>query len=1364
MDGKRAYPRYSLHIDVVVTLEGGYSFPCAVRDFCLGGMYLQFEASHAPTGAAGNQLYTNNPLIIDFTSPRDPSATTHRLHGRIARIEPNGIGVAFTSQNYKALQLLQQLAADAGHGTVAESQAPRRADPRVRTLVARIDEQIMRFATELIEDTLSTCQDKLFQESSKARTNAIQTAYFDAYNELKKSHDRIISSFSEKITDRLRAFRVHIEPEDEITSKGEAKPTRSSLSLVEKNDFDDWLIVASIISRLETRFTDILFEMDKRLDAISVTPITKKSTPAGPYILCHAFQRALGEKSLGSEQEELIYQVLESKLKLKLDDLYGKLNQLLIDEGIIPNIEEEFEVVKQPSSGKPLTPARQAYWSQVPQPEGKQKQPLGFAPLPPDDHAAPVIPPQTPGFAPLPPDGHAAPVIPPQTTGFAPLPPDGHTTPVIPSQTTGYNQQKPASAATSSTAPGLPATGPASFSTTQLAGTGLNAIHDLMSLQYGAPAGTKEVPTEPGTYYQPADLLSILSQLAAQNKTLSSLSAAGTDITSYLTEQLQEQSGEEGIQKQMQEGQDESLRFMGNLLHYFQTDALISELAKRWVAQLEIPLLKASILDQSILGDNAHPAHQVINLIDQIGSSLPPGNESYKQQVESLLATIVERIQAEIDTNINVFADVANELKEHQELLNAEYQRNIDELIKECEAQQRLFQARSIVIKDLNQRIGDRRVPKIIIELLDAGWKNLILSTYLHKGGDSELFRTHLNVIDQLYARLTGEEPYAVPEPIPDQALIEWITRILSRSEDEDVSRGLLEQLNSLLAEEGPPEALEKRYIPRLPSGTFHPEQTGDRAKPGSINDTEWYKWLDRADIIGKGAILDYTDNEGNTQQLRLIWSDRNFFHYVFADQSGHKALELNLDEMANLLCRKKLVPVEEFDAPIVERATLNLLDDLHDQFSEQAGHDELTGLLNRRSFEKCIIELLEKTESDERRHICCYFDLDRFNLINNTCGYESGDSLLLQVSVLLRGVFGDDAIIARIGDDEFAAVVEDCSRSKGLELSNSAQESFHKLSFTCEDKDFAITASIGMVEIDNETLTVNNMLTAAESACFAAKEGGRDNIQIYNPDNIQLARRQTIMSWVGRINKLFNAGLIKLRCQKIEPLSGMVYAKPHYEILLDVYDEEGNKVPLEEFIVACEQYNRISDIDKWVIEQVFDWLNWHHVEIGKRVGSFSINLSGRSLNDRKLMEELHEKLMGSTFPADMICFEITETLAIKNLDSAAYFMSRLKETGCRFSLDDFGSGISSYSYLKSLPVDYLKIDGMFVHELATNTHDYAVVKSINEIAHVMGMETVAEYAENEILVQILRDIGLDYAQGFGVEKPRPLDSLVDIV
>jgi len=301
---------------------------------------------------------------------------------------------------------------------------------------------------------------------------------------------------------------------------------------------------------------------------------------------------------------------------------------------------------------------------------------------------------------------------------------------------------------------------------------------------------------------------------------------------------------------------------------------------------------------------------------------------------------------------------------------------------------------------------------------------------------------------------------------------------------------------------------------------------------------------------------------------------------------------------------------------------------------------------------------------------------------------------------------------------------------------------------------------SVGLVVIKGHGQNVEKLLQDAEASCGVAKDIGGHRVQVYHEGHARLNKRNAEVQWAAKIDKALDNDDLHLRCQRIMPLATDDSYHDHYEILLGMADDLGEQSSLQEFINAAESYKRMADIDRWVIKTSFKWIADHRTELD-HVSSFSINLSGHSLNDMGLMEFVMKQMRDTNVPIGKICFEITETLGIANLSDAADFIKRFKTTGCMFSLDDFGSGMSSYGYLKSLPVDYIKIDGVFVKEMATNPNDYAVVKSISEIGHFMGKKIIAEYVQDDETIQLLQDLGVDYAQGYGIEKPRPLDNLL---
>ena len=428
----------------------------------------------------------------------------------------------------------------------------------------------------------------------------------------------------------------------------------------------------------------------------------------------------------------------------------------------------------------------------------------------------------------------------------------------------------------------------------------------------------------------------------------------------------------------------------------------------------------------------------------------------------------------------------------------------------------------------------------------------------------------------------------------------------------------------------------------------------------------------------------------------------------------------------------------------------------LSHQLTWQASHDALTGLVNRREFENRLEQALTLARSQNQQHALCYLDLDQFKIVNDTCGHIVGDELLRQVTALFQTQVRTTDTLARLGGDEFGILLYHCSLQAALRIANKLREGVQAFRFVCQDKIFNIGVSIGLVEIHPDSESVTSILSAADAACYAAKNNGRNRVHIYQANDSELTQQHGEMQWVTRINQALEENRFRLYYQPIVPLTQTQLNGEHYEVLLRLVDEMGNLVSPMAFIPAAERYNLMQVIDRWVISTLFSTQGQHYREAGCDC-LYAINLSGASINDEQFVEFLHEQLALYQIPPALICFEITETVAIANLGKAAQFIQALRDLGCRFALDDFGSGMSSFVYLKNLPIDYLKIDGSFVKNIVDQPIDLAMVEAINQIGHVMGIQTIAEFVENQDILEKITHLGVDYAQGYGIAKPAPL-------
>jgi diguanylate cyclase (GGDEF)-like protein/PAS domain S-box-containing protein len=420
------------------------------------------------------------------------------------------------------------------------------------------------------------------------------------------------------------------------------------------------------------------------------------------------------------------------------------------------------------------------------------------------------------------------------------------------------------------------------------------------------------------------------------------------------------------------------------------------------------------------------------------------------------------------------------------------------------------------------------------------------------------------------------------------------------------------------------------------------------------------------------------------------------------------------------------------------------------------ATHDALTGLVNRREFETRVETALLSAQNSNRHHVVCYLDLDQFKIVNDTCGHAAGDALLKQVAAVLQAKLRESDTLARMGGDEFGVLLEGCAVDRAQLIAADLLAAVRDHRFNWEGKIFAIGVSIGLVAVTADTASRAEVFSAADTACYSAKEQGRNRVCVYHSSDADMAQRRSEMGWAARLASALEEDRFVLYFQPYLALGKNSHEGHHIEILLRLIDEDGALVQPGSFIPAAERYNIMPAIDRWVIRAVF---SGYHDLVAQMGGPLTcaINLSGTTLNDDNILAFIRAQAEQHRLPPGAVCFEITETAAINNMRHATKFMRDVKALGFCFALDDFGIGTSSLAYLKTLPVDYLKIDGSFVRNIVNDPVDRAMADTINRVGHIMGLQTVGEYAESESVIQALRSLGVDFAQGYGVQRPQPL-------
>ena len=443
---------------------------------------------------------------------------------------------------------------------------------------------------------------------------------------------------------------------------------------------------------------------------------------------------------------------------------------------------------------------------------------------------------------------------------------------------------------------------------------------------------------------------------------------------------------------------------------------------------------------------------------------------------------------------------------------------------------------------------------------------------------------------------------------------------------------------------------------------------------------------------------------------------------------------------------------VSQVDRAERELKELKLGQEYAVKLAYHASHDPLTNLVNRLEFEKRLALALHTAVNQGRQHVVMYLDLDQFKIVNDTCGHAAGDQLLRQVSALLKEQVREGDSLARLGGDEFGVLLENCPMQEAIGIADKLRQCIADFRFVSEAKSFSIGASVGVVHVADGMMSLTDILSAADAACYMAKDKGRNRVQLYRPHDSEVSMRKGEMEWVSRLQRALQEGRFVLYSQKIMSIGEQLPQKSHHELLVRMIDEHGKIVPPMAFIPAAERYSIMPMIDQWVVHNAFAAIS----TLGPDCGTYAINISGASIGDERILEFVREQFRNFVMPPRSICFEITETAAIANFDKAARFFGEMKSLGCLFSLDDFGAGMSSFGYLKHLPVDFIKIDGSFVKDVAHDPVAVAMVRAINDVGHVMGKKTIGEFVDGEIVLGALREIGVDFAQGNWISPPSP--------
>jgi diguanylate cyclase (GGDEF)-like protein len=801
--------------------------------------------------------------------------------------------------------------------------------------------------------------------------------------------------------------------------------------------------------------------------------------------------------------------------------------------------------------------------------------------------------------------------------------------------------------------------------------------------------------------------------------------------------------------KQRQELAQELVTFVSDAPNM--TDSLAA-----WMQLLGEPLAREAASDQAFFQNRQHPLREIVDGLGHLqmfrpSHDLNPADDQILQQISEILQPISSGQAGE--SELRLAAEAVGRLTSDQSRL---YQRNVERVVEVSEGRDRVRRARQAVSSEIKRRYLGRQVPEVVPELMDAGWRAVLEIAAINAVDGDDKFITHLGLLDSVVSGLGGEAFEREPSEPDAKRLFARVEQELATVAFDPFRRNAVE--SRLRAELTGPARTSVSLV-EMPLPDEDSEERASAVPPDGISANAWERSLERCTAVNVGDRIRLLDTKEGDQDLRVAWirGDREVF--VMVDHRGLRVRDIRLAELA-LGLHQRRIEIEQADGqPLSDRAVDSMLVRMEERLAHQAAHDSLTGLINRQQFHAALEQALAVPGRQDDIGVLLWVDIDQFRLVNDIHGYDTGDRLLVAVARVLEDLPGAK-VLGHLGGDRFAIMLPDIGLTDGGRRAQEICELVRTMPFDWSGQSIALSASIGVVGMEAAGESFSKLLQAADDALGAAKASGGNTEFLYREDDPDIARRKESVHWVVQVDEALERGQLRLRCQPIVPVRPHDGLVPHYEVLLGVQSGAAEPLPIAEFIDAAERYNRMRAVDRWVARTAMEWIAAHREHMPELRG-FAVNLSGQTASDPSFVDFVRQQFQRTGIEPSWLSFEVTETAAVADLSRSAGIVHDLKAMGCKVALDDFGSGLASYSYLKELPVDWLKIDGVFVRKIAANREDFAVVKSINEIGHFLGKKTIAEYVADDEILRLVREIGVDYAQGFGISPPILLDDLL---
>jgi len=1304
---QRRHARLATSQTAQIRFGEGEAIPAEIRDYCPTGLYVAFPGERTPDAAI--PVLVGDSVQVAF---EEGGSGVLRCEGRVARISPGGVGI-FTAALPE--DIVQALRAASGHRTRSGSnRAGSGLSPQQsQALQLECTSQFRSFLDTVMQDFFQRAVERLAEAGQDEPSFLERSRYDYGVQELTQLRSRIEEAFFNAIRDRIQHVGAIMDP----SSEGSAA---NKLSLVDEAEFEDWLSLSAVIKQIEVGIASPLGEFEQRYSRLIGMPVDRKNNPLGPEMIGHAFQDAIQILDFSNPMRAVLYKALGQAVSNQSLALYQQLNQTLVSLQPLPLPEPG----RDKAESKPApAEARSA--------EG-DKTGADLAEL--ADTLNALYKQDQSGA--------------PQTPESAEYSLDRILATLNQSQRRAASDNAPVTSAAQSSrqmgaSPGHSAT--ARPEVLQMVSR-LQQTARQMSGRDEAALRPVAAPVGAGTALTEASLREL--QLALDSLPLVNQAAAG--MPSSLTDQIDAHiAASGGSARRIAPGQRLILDTTSDLFARARADFVPSSDVELLVKRLERPLLKLALQDAHFPNQPDHPARQVLNLIEQYAVAADDQGKFFDARLQRFLYLLVDRVCSRADVEPGIFETVRDSLEKVLLPILQIRRTRVARLQEASEGRERIRSARTRVNAALEQRLAGREVPAMLLRLLDAGWRQYLVLLEMRQGAQGESWDAGLAVLDRLFAWFSPADADAPRTSEAAQALLNEVERTLATvNVDAKLLAAFMDELGDRLADASARPAAGAAMVLVPPGRLAPPQDEGSEAQA--------HRRL--AAHLRVGDWWDFS-LDGSRVPMQLIWVSQPPLSCAFSNRSATGRTDLTLAELSRRMQGGLVKPGKDLDMPLVERSENALFDETYQRLVHQVMHDPVTGLLNRKGFVQHLTQLAMPDQAD-KTHAIGIIEFDQLRLIYNTCGVEAAEGLARGLANEIRAQIGPDAALATFRDDTLAVLLPNCSRADGFQASDSLLREMKDFHFQHGQHSYSIGFNIGLTEYVPTRFNAVEAIRHADSACITAKSMGRNRMQVYEQASPQLQSQESLMDWAGRIDSFLSGNGLYLRCQQVRPIDADASLLPYYEILLGINSEAGLEISPMHFVPAVESLQRSHELDIWVIRNVFEWIRAHPSTF-EPLGGFAINLSANSLSSPEVMNYLQQVLPGSNIPTHKIAFEITETAAIESYGAAQDFIREIRRYGFKFSLDDFGSGFTSYAHLKNLRTDTLKIDGSFVKDMLQNPDDYAMVKSMNDIGHSLGLITVAEYVESPLILDALREIGVDYAQGYAIHKPCRIDELL---